>query len=352
VCRKFWKKYCSNYNKTEMLYGWLEVGASNISVFSSQCNQDIVLRTTESNSKIMIGNQMYSISSGSNVHAGVYILNNNIGVRTLPPLDQQLDINGSMRINNTFFLTESVVGISNQTACIVNSNNALHIQYNSNPKMRFTDSNGVNFTDTIFSTHDMYAPAFNVLSDSNFKRDIVESSPIVDFECLSSIKVCNYRMVNETEAHTKGIIAQQLEEIFPQAIKKTIGFIPCNNAYIYITPEGTIPKNALPLVLDVGERLITSNSGNTYEFIVMKVTEEYVHVHGVHKNLKMCVLGKQGYIRTIDTSQVLSLCINSIKHLSAELDVIKHHIGLYPPLQPEPEEYNEVIELVNDLSGC
>lgn len=312
-----------------MLYGWLEIGASNISVFSSQCNQDIVLRTAQSNNKIMVGNQMYSLSSGSNVLAGMYILNNNIGIRTIPAVDQQLDINGNLRTNKTFFLTESVPDVSNQTAFVTNSNNALHIFYNSNPKMNFTNSN-IYITDTVFSSHDFFAPAFNIISDSNFKRDIEESAPITDFQCLSSVKVCNYRMVNDTSGNTiKGMIAQQIEDVFPQAVKKTFGFIPCNNAYIYITPEGTIPKNALPLVLEVGERLITSNSDNRYEFIVMKITEDQIHVHGNHNNLKMRVMGKQGYIRTIDTNQVLALCINSIKHLSSELDKVKKHVKIH-----------------------
>lgn len=323
-----------------MLYGWLEVGASNVPVFLSQCNQDIILRSTNSNNKIMIGNQIYPITSGSNIAAGAYIVNNNIGVNRLPDSNIQLDVNSNIRLNNTLYFTECVNGVENQTAYFVNSNNALNLYYNEARKCYFTYSNGVQFFDKIYNTSDIYAPAFNVLSDSNFKRDVIESDKDYDANLLSNINIYDYRFVNQN-IPTKGFIAQQVEQHFPQCIQKTMGFIPCSLTSVFVNKDGHITKTVLPFDINIGEKIVIQIAPTQYiptaspsvflqpsqtaELIVYKIEGDIVYVSGkpIYMGNKINIVGKNGVVRTIDTNQLLAVCFNNTKKLKEDIAEMK-----------------------------
>lgn len=299
-----------------MLYGWLEVGASNVGIFSSQCNQDIILRSTNSNNKIMIGNQIYSITSGSNMLAAMYISSNNVGINKVPTSNVQLDVNGRFNINNSMTFIETLPATSNQPTYFINSNNAFYIFYNGAQKIRLTNEQGINISDKVYSTSDFFAPAFNVTSDSNLKREISLSDTLEDALKVEKIKTYDYRFYNNT-SNTKGFIAQQVEEVFPQAINRAIGFIPSSTKTVFINYDGIIPIANLPFDIQVGERIVALSSGRPCEFIVYKTTETHVHVSGdrQYMGFNVEVTGKNGFIRTIDTNQLLALSFSTIHTL-------------------------------------
>jgi hypothetical protein len=327
-----------------MLYGWLEVGASNVSVFSSQCNQDIVLRTSSSNGKIIIGTQQYDITSGSNILAGMYMLNNNVGINKVPDISTQLDINGKMSINNIFSFTESMSNVTNQSAFMTNSNNALYINYNGNNKIKFTHANGVNITDTVYSSHDFYAPAFNVTSDSNLKRNITVCDSDSNTMTLSKINTYDYFMYTNAGLPVKGFIAQQVEEVFPQCIKKAFGFIPSSITTVFVTKDGIIQKDTIPFEINVGERIKADSLGKETEFIVYKVENDRVHVSGDRQcmGVKISILGKNGVIRTIDTNQILSLCVSTINDLvKKNNDLVERVKALEDDMEDSEEDETE-----------
>jgi len=310
-----------------MLYGWLEVGASNVGIFSSQCNQDIILRSTNSNNKIILGNQIYNITSGSNMLAALYISSNNVGVNKIPTSNVQLDINGTFNINNSVTFIESMSGVANQPSYFINSNNTFYLYHNGVQRIRFTDQDGINVSDRIYSTSDMFAPAFNVLSDSNLKRDIVISEASNDKEKVKNINVYDYRFYNNT-SNVKGFIAQQVEEIFPQAIQRTMGFIPSSAVVVFLSRDGIISLDALPFTVEVGERLTAMSSGRVCEFMVYKIDGVNIHVSGDKQfiGMNITVTGKNGFIRTIDTNQVLALCFSGLKDCMNNIEALTKKI--------------------------
>ena len=310
-----------------MLYGWLEVGASNVGIFSSQCNQDIILRSTNSNNKIILGNQIYNITSGSNMLAALYISSNNVGVNKIPTSNVQLDINGTFNINNSVTFIESMSGVANQPSYFINSNNTFYLYHNGVQRIRFTDQDGINVSDRIYSTSDMFAPAFNVLSDSNLKRDIVISEASNDKEKVKNINVYDYRFYNNT-SNVKGFIAQQVEEIFPQAIQRTMGFIPSSAVVVFLSRDGIISLDALPFTVEVGERLTAMSSGRVCEFMVYKIDGVNIHVSGDKQfiGMNITVTGKNGFIRTIDTNQVLALCFSGLKDCMNNIEALNKKI--------------------------
>lgn len=312
-----------------MLYGWLEVGASNVGVFTSQCKQDIILRTTNSNNKIIVGNQIYDITSGSNYLAGLYISSNNVGINKVPESNVQLDILGKLSINDSITFTESMTGVSNMPTHIVNSNNAFHVYYNGIQRAYLTNQDGIRVTDKVYSTSDFFAPAFNVTSDSNLKRDIVMSDPSLDSEKLSNINVYDFRFHNSS-CNTKGFIAQQVEEVFPQAIQRAVGFVPSSRKPVFVTYDGIIIKKDLPFEVEVGERISALNTGTQCELMVYKMSESLVHVTGNKKDMGITldITGKNGFIRTIDTGQLMALCFSSTRQLQERVSKLEESLSL------------------------
>lgn len=307
-----------------MLYGWLEVGASNVPVFISQSNQDIILRTTNSNNKMIFGNQMNTLHANSNVIAAMYIINNNVGINKVPSVDYQCDIHGRFRIDNNMTFTETMPSISNQPTVLVNSNNAFSISYNDIKRMYFTHSNGINVCDTLYSTSDIYAPAFHVTSDSNLKREIILSSSSNDLNIVNSINVYDYRFYNSI-VPIKGFIAQQVEMQFPRCVTKTMGFIHSSIVSVFINREGVVKKSVLPFDIDIGERIVVKANAIQYEYSLYKIIDDDMYFAGDSKNLcsTVTLIGKYGILRTLDVNQLMALSFNSIKELTKRIEKLE-----------------------------
>jgi hypothetical protein len=259
--------------------------------------------------------------------AALYISSNNVGVNKIPTSNVQLDINGTFNINNSVTFVESMSGVANHPSYFINSNNTFYLYHNGVQRIRFTDSAGINVSDKIYSTSDMSAPAFNVLSDSNLKRDIVISDASNDKEKINNINVYDYRFYNNT-SNVKGFIAQQVEEIFPQAIQRTMGVIPSSAVVVFLSRDGIVSSDALPFTVDVGERLTAMSSGRACEFMVYKIDGTNVHVSGDKQfmGMNITVTGKFGFIRTIDTNQLLALCFSSLKDCMKNIEVLNKKI--------------------------
>lgn len=73
------------------------------------------------------------------------------------------------------------------------------------------------------------ATEFNATSDRRIKKDIVSADNLSDQEILRRLRVCDYRyidFVNYGAAKKKGFIAQEVREVFPEAVTVSQDFIP------------------------------------------------------------------------------------------------------------------------------
>jgi hypothetical protein len=75
------------------MYGWFEPGGGVNKYFNYTALTDVLLRTSESSNKIVIGN-------ASNATAGIYVKNNTVGIRCVPNSNFALDVAEKCRINN------------------------------------------------------------------------------------------------------------------------------------------------------------------------------------------------------------------------------------------------------------
>ena len=221
-----------------MLYGWIEVGASNNTLFSNEVDQDIILRTIYNN-KIILGN-----TDGTSAKAAVYILGNNVGFKKVPQSNVALDVDGFavlksaqvgisnlptfLSLNGDFIVKDITKNYDPSMQMVVtNSNAGIEFKYNGVKRFKMTDGLGIDLNDNIYVTNDVYANAYHLTSDSRFKKNIISSDPVKDLDILEQLRVTDYELLANPGKPVKGFIAQNVEHIFPQAVteiqdKKTL----------------------------------------------------------------------------------------------------------------------------------
>ena len=81
---------------------------------------------------------------------------------------------------------------------------------------------------SIFAPHRMVAGEFNAISDARIKTIEGISNSKNDLEILNKIEVTDYHMIDKSHGDKpiKKVIAQQVEEFYPQAVSKTTNRIP------------------------------------------------------------------------------------------------------------------------------
>lgn len=215
-----------------MLYGWLEIGLSNNSLFRNENVDDIICRTIYDN-KLIFGN-----TNGTNVDAAVYIQGNNVGIRKVPDVNVALDVKG-------FLVAQSLqVGLSNTPTSLTlngdlimkdvnqnmastmelkcsNSNNIFKVTYNGTERVRITNGEGISLNDTLYVTNDVYAYSYQITSDQRLKQLIRTSDSNTDTNILKSLRVTDFEYKSRPGKPFKGLIAQEVLETYPQAVTDT-----------------------------------------------------------------------------------------------------------------------------------
>ncbi|MEY4202374.1 MAG: hypothetical protein RL013_75 [Bacteroidota bacterium] len=82
---------------------------------------------------------------------------------------------------------------------------------------------------SLSATSKIRAMEFNATSDRRIKKDIVPADNAADQEILRRLRVCDYKYIdfaNYGTASKKGFIAQEVREVFPEAVTTSKDFIP------------------------------------------------------------------------------------------------------------------------------
>jgi hypothetical protein len=144
---------------------------------------------------------------------------------------------------------------------------------------------------------------------------------------LQNITTYDYTLWDKPARPIKGFIAQDVEKWFPQCIVKSMGSIPCSMTPTFISLQGRIARDALPFEVEVGETIVGINTANsvTYEYFAYNVDDSNVYVSGDSKAMGVMinVTSKKGFVRSVDTTQLLALCFSCIKDLTQRVSVLE-----------------------------
>ena len=239
------------------------------------------------------------------------------------------------------------VGINTNTP----SQGLLHVNgYYSDPFGDFTFyANGTqggpccagNINTSIFATHRMVAGEFNAISDARIKSIDRVSNSKEDLEILNQIEVTDYHMIDKThgEKPIKKVIAQQVEEFYPQAVSKTTNRIP--DIYrLADCKEGWI---SLETDLKAGERV----------WLIFNNKEELSTVIAVNENAFQVDLSESGsvfvYGREVDDFRTVDYEAISMLNVSATQELLKRIETLEDQNNVLKAQNSELLELKSKM---
>lgn len=171
---------------------------------------------------------------------------------------------------------------------------------------------------------------FVATSDKRIKNMIGLSNPESDLCILNKIQITDYTYIdkiNNSATPQKKVIAQQLQEVYPQAVNTNTGIIP--NVFdvastTKIDNNKTIITTSMPHSFKSGDKvkLIVENTGEKLvEVSVIDPTTFSVH-ETIHD--KIFVYGKQvDDLLNVDYDAVSMLNVSATQALSRQLEALK-----------------------------
>ncbi|MEO0443461.1 MAG: tail fiber domain-containing protein, partial [Pseudomonadota bacterium] len=175
------------------------------------------------------------------------------------------------------------------------------------------------------------AAEFNALSDGRIKKIVNHSNRQMDLACLLKLKITDYRYIDEYQYGNemkKGLIAQQVEAVFPQAVQRSSNVIPdifsSSDKVEYSKDDSslTIYLNQT-VTLSVGDqvRLIDDHQGDVEKTVVAIAPDKksFTVAHWQSPSERVFVYGKQvDDCRSVDYDRILMLCVSSVQAQQAE----------------------------------
>jgi hypothetical protein len=161
---------------------------------------------------------------------------------------------------------------------------------------------------------------FYVTSDLRIKKELKKSDPHTDLEILSQLQVTDYKhidFVHHGDKHKKGLIAQQVEKVFPQAIVKQTDVVPD----IYQPAAFADGWVLLATDLQKGERirLISEKAEGIYE--VLEAATDKFRTDFKPEGEKLFVFGREvDDFRILDYDAISMLNVSATQQLKKEKD--------------------------------
>lgn len=197
------------------------------------------------------------------------------------------------------------------------------------------------FTDyySLKTSEKILTKGITLTSDRRLKENIKRSSKEEDLETLAKIKISDYNLINDTRKEKK-IIAQDLEQIFPQAVSMQAGFIPNINKFVKIK---NIKNHIIEINLENHDLVI----GDELRFKIFKreknqIIQESIDLFVIDVEKKKIFIeysakleeGKEFYlfgkkvedVRAVDYQEVFCLNISATQELIERVEKLENII--------------------------
>ena len=205
------------------------------------------------------------------------------------------------------------------------------------------------------------ADEFNAVSDARIKNIIGTSIKQSDLEVLNKLQVKDFQFIDKPikgDKIKKGFVAQEVEQVFPEAVSYCRSFIPDiyriaqNLMFDKENKTLTISLDAV-IQLNIGDKIKLYSETESFEKPVVKVISSKKFVIGDwDKDVnQLFVYGREvNDFRSIDYDRIFTLGISSIQELSHQNDAMHEDIAsLKNENQQLRSELDELKVLVNSL---
>jgi hypothetical protein len=240
--------------------------------------------------------------------------------------------------SNLFTITDGLIRTSNSLLVYGSSNPGTTNSYFSYGRF----GSGVIYPSapipyTIYADGKVFANEFNAVSDARHKKLLSYSNNISDLALLKKLKVSNYTFI-DTVAKGKalhlGFIAQEVEEVVPEAIHQMQEYIPSVYQMASLVVHNKEEKKLTVTTTKIHEfsendDIKLFNPEKEYKVKVSKIIDKHTFI--VNDWVDPCenifVFGKQvNDFRVINYNRLFMLGISSIQYLAKENDEMKKEI--------------------------
>lgn len=186
-----------------------------------------------------------------------------------------------------------------------------------------TDSDRVNNPVSIWADGTMVTTLLDIHSDARIKKNLHPTDSVEDLQTLMAIQITDYHLkdtVANSNAPQKKVIAQQVEQIFPQAVSIRKGIIPD------IFKNAAVQENWVMLATDlkVGERIrLVSPSGESVEE-VLEVRGDAFRTSLKSAVEEIFVFGREvPDFRSVDYDAIAMLNVSATQELARKLETVQ-----------------------------
>jgi hypothetical protein len=183
------------------------------------------------------------------------------------------------------------------------------------------------------SAGDIQCTNFRVTSDNRIKKDLRLSDRIADLSMLQRLRVTDYRhvdVVSQGTAFKKGFIAQEVKEVFSEAVTLAPDFVP--NVYAVSTQTNlsagkmtiSLSKNHEFAVGDEVKLMLLSGEKQTSVVAVPDTNTFVVDWTGEAATDKVFVFGKKvADFHTVDYDRIFTLNVSATQELARRVEQLE-----------------------------
>jgi hypothetical protein len=169
----------------------------------------------------------------------------------------------------------------------------------------------------------------DVTSDARVKEIVGRSNPKNDLATICKLKITDYRKIDKVQYGSqvqKGVIAQEVQAVIPEAVNTSTNFIPniyalahsfgCTNGVLEVTmakPHGLVVGDLVELITEAGELQLRVSAVNTpLHFTVDKMDKT---------PKQLFVYGKQvGDLHEVNYDRLFTTGLGAIQELAKRAD--------------------------------
>jgi uncharacterized protein (UPF0335 family) len=232
---------------------------------------------------------------------------NTVGIGTTSPTQAKLVVSGS--VNHTpKFLRQDIFGGKFYQDEIINKLTT------SNSKIPYS----------IYASGHIAAQQFSTFSDARIKNIVGQSNATKDLEILSKIEITDYTMIDTiskgNQTHKK-VIAQQVKEVYPQAVSSDLIDVIPNIYTVSTIKDGWIQTNTKELVVGDKVKLIFSEEEALVS--VLEIQGEAIKVASNQEG-HVFVYGKQvSDFHTVDYEAISMLNVSATQALLKRIEALE-----------------------------
>jgi hypothetical protein len=225
----------------------------------------------------------------------------------------------------------------------------------------------VNKNFSILAEQYVGAVGYVASSDRRIKTGITTNSKEKDLAAIQQLRVAEYGMkdtISHGTARRNGFIAQEVEQVIPQAVSRNSGFIPdifalATNASYAASTKTLALSLGKPHELKIGDRLRLHLDSDRRDLTVARVLSPYEFVvEGCEQSpRKVFVYGREvDDFRTVDYDQIFTVSIGAIQELAAKVQALESGNKRIAQLEKDAAEKelkhkSEISALHRELDG-